>query len=84
MIYYVIPLSVVSYQKNVQSFACLVKLLAKSPTDFDGLRCFDTSCMVGFCSGFVCLLDPSLERERDGIDLLFEGLAFWSTNLTPL
>lgn len=60
MSYYVIPLSVVSYQKNVQNFVCLVKLLAKSPTDFDGIRYFDTSLHGGFLLGF-CLFEPSLQ-----------------------
>lgn len=48
---YVIPLSMVSYQKNIQNFVCLIMLLAKSPIDFDGIRCLDTPawvCMLGF------------------------------------
>lgn len=68
MSHYITPLSVGSNQKNVQNFVWFVKLLATSPTDFDSIGCFDTSCMMCFC------LNQS--SGRDDESLLFDSFVF--------
>lgn len=62
-------LSMGTNQKNVQNFVWFVKLPVRYPTDFDGIGCFDTSCMMCFC------LNPVF-RYRDDKSFLSGSFAF--------
>lgn len=69
--YVTIPLSMGSNQKNIQNFVWFVKLLATSPTDFDGIGCFDTFCMMCFCLNQSS--DTEMMKVSSSIILCFEA-----------